>query len=220
MNEMITVTGKGKISLPPDVIQIVISLEVVRDSYEDTMEGSANYISILRDALKPEGFTKEDIKTSRFNVDLEYESYKERDTWKKRFVGYRCNHDLKIEFPSDSKRLAQILSLIAHCPISPEFSIQYKIKDMEGAKNQLLAKAIEDSKTKAEILTKAAGVKLGKVININYSWGEINIYSEPLRYDKAILCEESACNYDNSLDINPEDLDISDTVTVVWEILS
>jgi len=91
---------------------------------------------------------------------------------------------------------------------------------MEDAKNQLLAKAVEDSNTKAEILTKAAGVKLGKVININYSWGEINIYSEPLRYDKAILCEESACNYDNSLDINPEDLDISDTVTVVWEILS
>lgn len=219
MNEMITVTGKGKISLPPDVIQINISLEVVRDSYEETMEGSANYISILRDTLKPEGFTKEDIKTVRFNVDVEYESYKERDTWKKRFVGYRCKHDLKIEFPSDSKRLAQILSLIARCPISPEFSIQYKIKDMEDAKNQLLAKAVEDSKTKAEILTKAAGVKLGKVININYSWGEINIYSEPLRYDKAILCEESSCNYDDSLDINPEDLDISDTVTVVWEIV-
>lgn len=77
MNEMITVTGKGKISLPPDVIQINISLEVVRDSYEETMEGSANYISILRDILKPEGFTKEDIKTVRFNVDVEYESYKE-----------------------------------------------------------------------------------------------------------------------------------------------
>lgn len=220
MNEMITVTGKGKISLPPDLIQINISLEIVRDGYEETMGGSAEYISILRDTLKTEGFEKEDIKTVRFNVDLEYESYKERDTWKKRFVGYRCNHDLKIEFPSNSKRLAKILSLIARCPISPEFSIQYKIKDMEDAKNQLLAKAVEDSKTKAEILTKAAGVKLGKVININYSWGEINIYSEPVIYDKAILCEESACSYDNSLDINPDDLDISDVVTVVWEIVS
>lgn len=220
MNELITVTGKGKISLPPDLIQINISLEVVRDSYEETMDDSAEYIAILRDTLKTEGFEKEDIKTIRFYIDLEYESYKERDTWKKRFVGYRCNHDLKIEFQSESKRLAKILSLITRCPINPEFSIQYRIKDMEDAKNQLLAKAVEDSKTKAAILTKAAGVGLGKVVNINYSWGEISIYSEPVRYDRAMLCEESASNYDNSLDINPEDLDISDTVTVVWEIVS
>lgn len=220
MNEIITVTGKGKIALPPDMIQINISLEVVRDTYEETMDSSGDYISILRDTLKTEGFEKEDIQTIRFNVDLEYESYKERDTWKKRFVGYRCNHDLKIEFPSDSKRLAMILSLITQCHINPEFSIQYKIKDMEEAKNLLLAKAVADSKMKAEILTKAAGVKLGKVVNINYSWGEINIYSEPVKYDKAILCEESTCSYENSLDINPEDLDISDTVTVVWKISS
>ena len=70
------------------------------------------------------------------------------------------------------------------------------------------------------ILTNAAGAKLVQVVSINYSWGEISIYSEPVRYDKVMLCEKSANNYDNSLDINPEDLDISDTVTVVWEILS
>lgn len=220
MNEIITVTGKGKISLPPDIIQINISLEVIRETYEDTMDGSAGAVSMLRDVLRTEGFEKEDINTISFNVDLEYESYKERDTWKKRFVGYRCNHGLKIEFLSDSKRLSKIISLISRCNINLEFSIQYKIKDMEEAKNQLLAKAVADSKTKAEILTKAAGVKLGKVVNINYSWGEINIYSEPVKYDKAILCEESTCSYENSVDINPEDIDISDTVTVVWEILS
>jgi uncharacterized protein YggE len=80
--------------------------------------------------------------------------------------------------------------------------------------------AVLDSKTKADILTKAADVKLGKVIHINYSWGEINIYSEPVNYDKAILYEESTGNYESSLDIEPEDLDISDTVTVTWEIVS
>lgn len=220
MDEIITVTGKGKISLPPDMIQINISLGIVRDSYEETMDDSAEYLSILRDALKTEGFAKEDIKTIRFKVDLEYESYKEEDIWKRRFVGYKCEHDLKIEFSSNSKRLAKILSLIVRCPISPEISIHYKIKDMEDAKKQLLSKAVEDSRRKAEILTEAAGVKFGKVINIDYSWGEINIQSEPVRYNKALLAEEQMGRYDNSLDINPEDLDISDTVTVAWEILS
>ena len=75
MNEIITVTGKGKISLPPDTIIINISLETVRDTYEATMDASADAVSLLRDALKSEDFKKEDIKTKRFNVDLEYESY-------------------------------------------------------------------------------------------------------------------------------------------------
>ena len=42
MNEIITVTGKGKISLPPDTIIINISLETVRDTYEATMDASAD----------------------------------------------------------------------------------------------------------------------------------------------------------------------------------
>ena len=64
MNEIITVTGKGKISLPPDTIIINISLETVRDTYEATMDASADAVSQLRDALESEDFKKEDIKTS------------------------------------------------------------------------------------------------------------------------------------------------------------
>ena len=33
------------------------------------------------------------------------------------------------------------------------------------------------------------------------------------------IYRESACNYDNSLDINPDNLNISDVITVVGEIL-
>jgi len=71
MNEIITVTGKGKISLPPHAIIINISLETVRDTYEATMDATTDAVSLLRDALESEDFKKEDIKTKRFNVDLE-----------------------------------------------------------------------------------------------------------------------------------------------------
>ena len=218
MNEIITVTGKGKISLPPDTVQINIAVEIICDTYEETMGASAAAITEIRDALKQGAFKKEDLKTRRFRVDLEYESYKENDNYKRRFVGYKCNHDLKIEFSSNGGRLARVLYLIARCPINPELSIKYKINDMEEAKNQLLAKAVSDSKVKAEVLTNAAGVKLGKVVNINYSWGEMNIYSQPMSYNKDCFCNEVESDYESSVDIEPEDLDITDTVTVTWEI--
>ena len=130
MNEVITVTGKGKISLPPDTVQINIAVEIICDTYEETMGASAAAITEIRDALKQEGFKKEDLKTRRFKMDLEYESYKENDNYKRRFVGYKCNQNLKIEFPSSGGRLAKVLDLITRCPINPELSIKYKINDM------------------------------------------------------------------------------------------
>ena len=55
-------------------------------------------------------------------------------------------------------------------------------------------------------------------MNIDYSWGELEIYSRPLRnltFGSAINAKEES-SFD--LDIEAEDIDVQDTVTVVWEI--
>ena len=88
--------------------------------------------------------------------------------------------------------------------------------DQEAAKNELLWKAVEDAKTKAKVLSQAVGVILKEIQTIDYSWGEVRFDLEPV--DGAISrCEPlSAESY--KLDIEPDDIDASDTVTVVWEI--
>ena len=66
-------------------------------------------------------------------------------------------------------------------------------------------------------LLEAAGVNLGKIINIDYSWGEIDFVSRPLQEMSLRCCEPEKCesaSYD--MDIEPDDIDISDTVTVIW----
>ena len=39
---------------------------------------------------------------------------------------------------------------------------------------------MEDSKNKAEVLSKAAGVTLGDIQIIDYSWGEIDFVTRPM----------------------------------------
>ena len=51
---------------------------------------------------------------------------------------------------------------------------------MEKCKNELLGKAIADSKEKARVLTEAADVKLCDIINIDYSWGEVDFVTRPM----------------------------------------
>lgn len=124
---------------------------------------------------------------------------------------------MKLEFPADNKRLGKILYALAHCSVSPEFSIEYTVADPEKSKNELLAAAVKDSQAKASVLTEEAGVNLGKIITIDYSWGEIDFVSRPLQEMSLRCCEPEECESDSyDMDIEPDDIDISDTVTVIW----
>lgn len=220
MERTIRVTGKGKISVKPDRIRLLLNLEDIRETYDETLQQSTEQVEILKDTFENLGFARTDLKTLSFNVDTKYESYRDKNNdWKQRFEGYEFKHSMKIEFDADNKQLGKVLYALAHCPVRPEFRINYTIKDPEAAKNELLGKAVTDSKVKAKVLTEAIGVEIGEVITIDYSWGEVDFVINPMNKlmesCTSYNCEDSS-SYD--IDIEPDDIDVSDTVTVVWSI--
>jgi len=220
MDRIIRVTGKGQISVKPDLIRLMLTLEDTRETYEDTLEQSGKQVEMLKDCFEKLGFQRTDLKTLNFHVDTEYESYQDEDkSWKQRFKGYKFIHSMKIEFDADNKRLGQVLYALAHAAVRPEFRIVYTIKDPEAAKNQLLGKAVSDSKEKARVLAEAAGVTLGDIVTIDYSWGEIAFVAEPMRKNMLTMGVSSARESDSyNMDIEPDNINVSDTVTVVWQI--
>ena len=215
----IRVTGKGQIKVRPDMTRITMSLEGLYKDYNETLRLSSQDTETLKDILSGFGFERSDLKTLNFSVDTEYESYKERDgSYKQRFTGYRYRHMLKVEFDSDNERLGKILYALANGNVRPEFRISYTVKDPEATKNTLLGKAVKDAREKASFLSEAAGIGLKDIQSIDYSWGEIDFEYRPM--NGGILAErcmaEPTAAY--SLDIEPDDIEVSDTVTVLWEI--
>lgn len=221
MERMIKVTGKGKISVKPDRIRLYITKEDIYEIYEKTLRMSAEDTELLKDLFEKLGFQRKELKTVYFNVDTEYESYQDMDkSWKRRFKGYKYTHRMKIEFESDNKLLGEVLYALAHSPIKPEFSVEYTVADVEKCKNELLHKAIEDSIQKAQVLSSAANVNLGKILTIDYSWAEVDFVTRPLNEMKLRECASvEACAPDSyDIDIEADDIDVTDTVTVVWSI--
>ena len=164
-------------------------------------------------------FERADLKTLHFNVNTEYQSYRYKDEYRNRFAGYRYTHVLKLEFESDNDRLGKVVYALANSDIHPDFRISYTVKDPEAAKNELLGRAVKDAKAKAAVLADASDVKLKEIQTIDYSWDELDFEVRPmsdmmLRSEK---CMEAGGSYD--LDIEPDDIEASDTVTVVWEIV-
>ena len=217
----IRVTGKGQLRLRPDTTRITVSLTAVYGEYGEALRHSAEDTEQLKDILSHFGFGRSDLKTTDFNVDAEYESYRENNEYKQRLVGYRYRHSAKIEFVSDNERLGRILYALARCDLNPEFSISYTVRDKESAKNELLAKAVADAKQKADVLAKAADIVLKDIQTVDYSWGEINFDVRPMglmRASKKLIADDAMEEASYDMDIEPDDVVVSDTVTVVWEI--
>ena len=218
----IRVTGKGQIKVKPDTTRITMTLEGTYPEYGKALRHSSLDTEHLKDVLSAFGFERSDLKTLNFNVETEYESYKDKGTYKQRFVGYKFRHMMKVEFPSDNDRLGKVLYALANCPVKPEFRLSYTVSDPEAAKNELLGKAVTDAKEKASVLTQAAGVTLKDIQSIDYSWGEIDFEYRPM--NRMLMADEclatpmvaEGASYD--MDIEPDDIDVSDTVTVLWEI--
>jgi len=214
----IVVKGIGKASAAPDLIVINMSLEVCKPGYDETMQQNAKLLDLLRGAVASAGHDGKNLKTTSFNINTRYESYREMDVWKQRFVGYTCTHGLRLEFDLDMQILGATLGAIAGCDAKPDFNIKFSIKDPNAVSEQLLENAIENAKWKAVVLAKSAGVKLGAIQRIDYNWSDIHLYSKTnMIMDEAVLCCADATPK-MDMDIEPEDIDVSDTATVVWSI--
>lgn len=212
----ITVKGIGAVSVKPDLIVLRLSMETAEYEYDTAMKAAAEKIDFLNKALEAAGFEKKSAKTADFRVRADYDRLNDgKGNYTSVFMGYKCRHELKIEFDFDTKRLAKALSEISECIAKPEISIDFTVKDSSAVSGELLKAAVKNAREKAEILCAASGAKLGELLSIDYNWGELHLYSAT-DYDVEDKCMMLGAADD--MDIEPEEIKARDTATFAWEI--
>lgn len=213
----ITVKGIGAVSVKPDLIVLRLSMVTEEYEYDAAMKAAAEKIDFLNKALEAAGFEKKSAKTADFRVRADYDSLNDgKGNYTSVFMGYKCRHELKIEFDFDTKRLAKALSEISKCIAKPEISIDFTVKDSSAVSGELLKAAVKNAREKAEILCAASGAKLGGLLSIDYNWGELHLYSET-DYDVEGKCLMMGAADD--MDIEPEEIKARDTATFAWAIV-
>ena len=66
-------------------------------------------------------------------------------------------------------------------------------------------------------MCEASGVELGQLLTIDYNWGELSIVSHT-DYMLEEKCMAMPVGGLADMNIEPDDIDVSDTATFVWEI--
>lgn len=211
----IHIRGIGQVAQVPDLVVLSLTLSAQNSEYAAAMKIGSQQVEMLREAIVEAGFKADDLKTINFNVRAVYENEETKDAGSKRyrqvFAAFECRHDLKLTFDFDNDKLNRALDTIAASLSQPKISIAFTVKDTDALNDKILKSAAKDARRKAKILCAASGVKLGKLLDINYSW-------DASRIQETIVCGECAPVDKNSFDMQPEELIASDSVDFLWEI--
>ncbi len=215
MSGKITVKGEGKITAAPDTVLLSAKLSSTDKDYAASVANSADQLERLKNAVKKLGFDEKTLKTSNFAVNADYESVNDKNgRYKRVFKGFTCVHDLVLEFDFDSKKLADVISAVAESLSEPDISIDFTVKDTDKLRDELLKNAVANARKKAELLCAAAGVALGTLVSIDYT--SVDLFPDcATSYAVDAKCARLAAP--KAVNISPEDIEINDSVTIVWE---
>ena len=210
----IRVTGTAQLSLRPDVTVVTMTLQGAEQEYSAALNRASREAETLRDVLERLSFKREELKTLSFHVNAEYEGYEEAGVWKQRFTGYRFEHMLKVSFDPENERLGEVLTALANSAVSPMLQLSYTVKDPETAKKALLSQAVADARGKALLLAEASGARLKALQSVDHA------AAEPSFDARATHLLDAAMSAKGRIEMNlePDDLTITDYVTCVWEM--
>lgn len=187
---------------------ISFELSVKNYDYGSCATELSQLTELLRKELESVGVARDNLKTGQLSVSTEFNFTGGRRV----FAGYTASHDLKLEFPFDTGRLNLVLGQLSRSQSKAKFDVRFTVKDLEPLRNVAMAEAVKAARTKASLLAETAGVSLGKILQIDYSWSDIYLYSTPMELPMAL--NEASPEYD----ITPEDIQVEESVNVVWEI--
>lgn len=208
----IVVKGTGSVTAAPDIFGVSFSVKGHEMEYAASLLTLNRRVEELRQAAETADIDRESVKTISF--DISTDTFYNEKTEKSEFNGYIAEHRLKVEFPIDKEKSNKLLAAIVEKVSSATFSIYFTVSNPEELKEKMLAEAVKNARRKADIMTEAAGVGLGKILSINYSWSEVRFRSGMLH---DIECFATMAPQAMP-DFEPDDIEKSDSVEVVWEI--
>ena len=165
----ILVTGQGSTDIAADMA--VLTLTVTRD--EETaraaLDANSADMSDVLSAMKSEGVKERDLQTSGFSIQPRYFYPPKKPSTNHqppRIVGYTVRNSLTVRI-RDISALGEILDTSVTLGVNEGGNIMFTNDDPSSAITQARVKAVKDAMAKAKTLAEAAGVKVGKLLEMS-----------------------------------------------------
>ncbi len=203
--DFFTVTGEGKVTVVPDTAVVDLGITVNRPIVKAAQTQANAIINKITEELKKLGIADKDIKTSNYSVNPQY-NYQQNN----RITGYQVNVSVTITVREIDK-VNEVIDAATANGANTVGGIQLTVD--EKRQRELLQQArelaVKEAKDKANSLASAAGITLGKIINIQEGFSN----PRPV-YAKEMMAVGGGAE---PTQIQPGSTDISTSVTLYYE---
>ncbi len=209
--ELFAVSGEGKVTVVPDTGIINVGINLTRPSVKSAQTEVNTIINKISEAAKKLTVEAKDIKTSDYSIYPEYD-YR---TGTGRITGYRVSASLTLKV-RNLEKINEVVDAATANGANTVSGIQLTVDD--DRQKQLLQQArelaIKEAKTKAESLAAAAGISLGRIVNVQESGMNTPV---PMMYKVAEARGMGGGGAAADTNIEAGSTDINSSVTLFFE---
>ncbi|MBP1930060.1 SIMPL domain-containing protein [Ammoniphilus resinae] len=205
----ITVSGKGEITIAPDVAYVQFGLNTEGKTAQEAQQKNAELFSKIQNAIVKQGVQKADIKTVRYYTGPEYQWEKDKNVLK----GYRSEHMVEVTYRK-METIGALLDAVTKAGVNRIDNVRFGTEKEEEYEIQALEKAVDNAAKKADALALKAGKTVKGVIVIQ----ESGTSAPPVLYREAAeMMNAKSMAQDQSTSINQGELKFSRQVQVTYE---
>lgn len=163
----VVVTGEGEASVAPDMA--VLTLAVMREAAtaREALEANNNAMAAVISAMKSAGIEERDLQTAGVQIMPRYDYTNRPDgTQESKLAAYQVTNTLSVRV-RDIAKTGEILDKSVSLGVNQGGGISFTNDNPSTVVTEARKKAIADAIAKARTLTEAAGVELGRIVEIS-----------------------------------------------------
>jgi len=201
------VSATGNAAQAPDRASVSAGVISQAPTAGAAMKANARQMNAAFDALEKAGIEKRNIQTSQMSLQPQYD-YADRKA--PRITGYQVTNTISAKtYKLDN--VGGMLDALVSAGVNNINGVTFSIKDPKAAKDKAREDAIKEARAKAQGMAKAAGVKLGKVIEIRESG---NAAPQPTMYAARAMSDSL-----EATPVSAGEQTLSVTVSLTYEIV-
>jgi hypothetical protein len=201
----LTVQGDGKVSAAPDMATIVLGVETQNANASVAVRENAALMNETINALLGAGIAENEIQTSSFSLTTMPQDEPKMTGETPKAPVFLATNQVTVKL-NNTTDVGRVLDAAVSAGSNSIQQVSFDLRDPIPQNDMALTKAIEDAQRQAEVAASAAGVNLGRVLEITEGYGFVT------------AAAKSASFADFATPIQPGELEISASVTVVYEI--
>lgn len=213
---VLKITGTGQMRLAPDLAVVNMTVKATDMDFNQAVKSLNEKTEKLQRKLQNAGFKRAEIKTSQLNVQ-------ENGRWRNGEYtdsGYAATQHIELRFKRDQQRIGRLLEAFsqeegAEALLNFGFALSDEARQRAG--EELIRKAIMDARSKATVIAKTSGVKLGKIRSMSY--GQPDHQPGPMYNEMALNMRMDAPESKQGLaNMEVREIEMRDDIIISWDI--